>query len=149
MIHVSDTATIACAPEDVFRFVADLRNFPLWRANLASSTLVSEKHTGVGATCDEEIRMGPAKIPASCHITAYSAGRTFSFEAVSPGLVYDGRVVVDRQGDGSSFTLSGDITLSGFLRLLRPIIGARLQDGVRKEVAAIKAHVEDGAAPKG
>lgn len=142
MFRVSATVSIHRSPPNVFAFVADLRNFPLWRANLATSTLVSENFTDVGARCEEEMQIGPRRIPATCQITAFSAGRTLSFQAISPGLVYDGRAVVEPEEDGSRFTLSGDIRLSGFLRLLQPVLKRRLQDGVGREAAAIKAHME-------
>ena len=109
MFRVSETVSISRPPGDVFQFVADLRNFPQWRANLASSTVVSETCTDVGARCDEQIRMGPRTIPASCEITAFSAGRRLSFRALSPGLVYDGNVVVEPEPGGSTFTLSGEV----------------------------------------
>lgn len=142
MLRVSETTSINRPPGEVFDFVADLRNFPIWRANLASSTLVSDGYTDVGATCDEEIQMGPRRVAATCRITAFSQGRTFSFQAVSPGLIYDGLVVVEPSDDGSTFTLSGDITLKGATKLLRPFLKGRLQAGVRQEVAAVKTHLE-------
>lgn len=95
MFRVSETVSIGRPPGDVFQFVLDLRNFPKWRANLASSAVVSETYTDVGARCDEQIQMGPRTIPASCEITAFAAGRSLSFRALSPGLVYDGNVVVE------------------------------------------------------
>jgi hypothetical protein len=126
----------------VFEFVADLRNFPIWRANLASSIVVSERSTDVGARCDEEIQMGPRTIAGTCQITAFSPGRTFAFQAASPGLIYDGLVVIAPEEAGSTFTLSGAVSTTGFLRLLQPVIKRRMQDGVKREVATIKAHME-------
>jgi uncharacterized membrane protein len=35
MFRVSETVSIGRPPGDVFRVVADLRDFPKWRANLA------------------------------------------------------------------------------------------------------------------
>ncbi|MEO5705360.1 MAG: SRPBCC family protein [Candidatus Limnocylindrales bacterium] len=142
MFNMSESVLIKRSPEDVFEFVADLRNFPIWRANLASSTVVSEKFTDLGARCDEEIQMGPRKIAATCEITAFSAGRTFSFQAVSPGLTYDGHILVIPEEGGSKFTLSGEVRVHGFLRLLQPVIRGRMQEGVRREVAGVKAHME-------
>ena len=109
MFRIGERVLVNRAPADAFAFVADLRNFPLWRANLASSAVVSDGFTDVGAACEEEIRVGPRTIPATCRITSYSAGRTFSFRALSPGLRYDGHVDVDASGEGSRFTLTGDI----------------------------------------
>lgn len=48
MFRMSETVTIDRPATDVFDFVADLHNFPLWRANLASSTVVSERRPGSG-----------------------------------------------------------------------------------------------------
>ncbi len=142
MFRVGDSIVVDRAPDEVFGFVADLRNFPLWRANLARSTIVSENVTGVGAQCEEEMRIGSRTIPGTCRITTFDDGRTFTFRAVSPGLQYDGRAEVRAEGSGSHFTLSGDITLSGPLRLLQPVLRRRIQEGVHSEVAAIKAHLE-------
>lgn len=145
MFSMSETVPVDRSPAEVFAFVADLRNFPLWRANLASSKVVSENPTDLGARCNEEIRMGPRRIPASCEITTFQAGTEFSFRAVSRGLVYDGRLSVEPRDGGSHLTLSGQVTLTGFLRLLQPMISGRMRQGVRSEVAAIKAHMENPA----
>lgn len=141
MFRMSETVFISRSAADVFEFVSDLRNFPLWRAHLVSSTIVSEQVTGVGARCEEKIGMGPGRIPATCQITALDPGGVFSFAAVSPGLRYDGHVSVDSQGDGCTFTLSGEVNVSGFLRLLEPVIKRRMQAGVKEEVAAVQAHM--------
>jgi uncharacterized membrane protein len=142
MFRMSETVSIRRPADDVFQFVADLRNFPKWRANLASSEVVSDAHTDVGARCIEQIQMGPRTIPASCEITAFSPGRSLTFRARSPGLVYDGTVIVEPEPGGSAFTLSGEVRLNGPLRLLQPVIRARMRDGVRREAAAVKARVE-------
>ena len=55
------------------------------------------------------------------------ADRDYTFRAVSRGLVYDGRLMVTPKEDGSSLTLSGEVQLSGFVRLLQPIISGRMR----------------------
>lgn len=142
VFRIGESVLVHSAPAEVFAFVADLRNFPLWRANLATSTVVSDQFTDVGARCEEEIAIGPRSIPATCQITSFDAGRTFSFRALSPGLQYDGLVTVEPEEGSTRFTLSGNITVTGPLRLLQPLLRRRLQEGVREEVAAIKAHME-------
>jgi Polyketide cyclase / dehydrase and lipid transport len=141
VFQMSETVSIDRPPADVFSFVADLRNFPIWRANLASSRVVSDSPTDVGATCDEEIQVGPRKIPATCRITSFSAGREFLFQAISQGLVYDGHLLVEPHGSGCRLTLSGEVRLSGFMRLMQPVLSRRMRQGVRTEVAAIRDHM--------
>lgn len=94
MIELSETKTISRPPDDVYEFLADLNNFPKWRANLVSSEIVTEVQSDVGARCNEVMQIGPMRIPATCEITKFSAGQTFSFKAVSPGIVYNGNVLV-------------------------------------------------------
>jgi uncharacterized membrane protein len=142
MFRMSETVSINRSPKDVFDFVADLNNFPKWGANLASSTVISERSTDLGARCDEEIQLGPRKMPATCEITAFSAGRTFSFRAISPGIVYAGHIIVEPEENGSSFTLAGEVQVEGFLRLMQGILKRRMEDGVRKEVASVKSYLE-------
>ena len=86
--------------------------------------------------------MGPRKMPATCEITSFVADRDYTFRAVSRGLVYDGRLMVAPREGGSSLTMSGEGQLSGFVRRLQPIISGRMRQGVKSEVAAIKAHLE-------
>lgn len=142
VFRIGESVLVHGAPGEVFGFVSDLRNFPLWRAGLATSTVVSDQFTDVGARCEEEIAIGPRSIPATCQITSFDAGRTFSFRALSPGLRYDGLVTVEPEHGSTRLTLTGDITVTGPLRLLQPVLRRRLQEGVREEVAAIKAHME-------
>ena len=142
VFRIGESVLVHSAPEEVFAFVADLRNFPLRRANLATSTVVSDNVTDVGARCEEAIEVGPRSIPATCQITSYAVGRTFSFRALSPGLQCDGLVTVEPERDSTRFTLSGNIRVTGPLRLLQPVLRRRLQQGVREEVGGIKAHLE-------
>ena len=104
VFRIGESVLVHSAPAEVFAFVADLRNFPLWRANLATSTVVSDQFTDVGARCEEEIAIGPRSIPATCQITSFDAGRTFSFRALSPGLQYDGLVTVEPEEGSTRFT---------------------------------------------
>ncbi len=56
MFRVSETVSISRPPGDGFLFLADLRNFPEWRANLASSAVVSETYADGGVRCHESGR---------------------------------------------------------------------------------------------
>ncbi|MEZ5115748.1 MAG: hypothetical protein R2737_05705 [Candidatus Nanopelagicales bacterium] len=59
-----------------------------------------------------------------------------------PGVAYDGLLVVEPRAGASSLTLSGEVSISGPLRLLEPLMRRRMRAGVRHEVAAIKANLE-------
>ena len=149
MFRMSETVSIDRAPTDVFDFISDLHNFPRWRANLASSTVMSERSNIAGAWCEEEIQVGPLRIPGSCSITALTTGQEFSFRAVSRGLVYDGRLIVEPHGDSTRLTLGGAVHISGGLRVLEPLLARRMRSGLRSEVTTIKRLLDPSAAQGG
>ncbi len=138
MFRMSETVSINRAPTDVFDFVSDLNNFQHWRANLASSTVKSERSNGAGAWCEEEIQAGRRRIPGTCSITALTAGQEFTFRAISAGLVYEGRLLVEPEGGSTRLTLGGVVHISGGLRLIEPMLRRRMRSGLRSEVKKIK-----------
>jgi hypothetical protein len=55
MIQLSESQTIARSPGEVFAFLADLNNFPKWRANLVSFRILTEG-PGRSHACDRHLR---------------------------------------------------------------------------------------------
>jgi hypothetical protein len=46
MSQLNEAQTIARSPGEVFAFLADLNNFPKWRANLVSFRILTKGPTG-------------------------------------------------------------------------------------------------------
>ena len=142
MINLKETITISRSPSEVFAFVADLSNFPKWRANLVSFKVLTAGPTEVGTRCTEVIQVGPMRVPGSCDVTEFSPGRMMAFKAVSKGIIYDGRILVEPWEKGSKLTLTGDVQPSGLPKLIQPILKRKLQSGIKNEVRSIKEVVE-------
>lgn len=142
MIRLNEATTISRSPGDVFAFLADLTNFPKWRANLVSFEILTAGPTGVGTRCVEVVQVGPMRATGTCDVTEFSAGRTMAFKAVSAGIVYDGRIVVEPRDEGSKLTLTGDVQVMGFLKLMQPMLKRRLASGIKKEVSSVKGALE-------
>jgi hypothetical protein len=142
MIQLNETITISRSPGEVFAFLADLNNFPKWRANLVTSKVLTTAPTEVGTRCSEVVQMGPIQATASCEVTEFSAGRMLAFKAVSPAIIYDGRILVEPWEKGSKLTLTGAVQSKGFWKLMQPIIKGELESGIKKETKAIKEFLE-------
>ena len=142
MIRLNAVTTISRSPGDVFAFLADLNNFPAWRANLVSFEILTAGPTEVGTRCAEVVQVGPMRAAGTCDVTEFSAGRSMAFRAVSGGIVYDGKIAVEPWDEGSKLTLTGDVQVMGALKLLQPVLKRRLESGIEKEVSSVKGVLE-------
>jgi hypothetical protein len=142
VIHLNETRTIARSPAEVFAFLADLTNFPMWRANLVSFEILTEGPTDVGTRCTEVVQVGPMRATGTCDVTEFSPGGTMGFTATSATIVYDGRIAVEPWEKGSRLTLTGDVHPRGPMKLTTPVLRRKLESGIQKEVAAVKELLE-------
>ena len=142
MIHLNETRTIARSPAEVFAFLADLTNFPMWRANLVSFEILTEGPTDVGTRCTEVVQVGPMRATGTCDVTEFSPGGTMGFTATSATIVHDGRIAVEPWEKGSRLTLTGDVHPRGPMKLMTPVLRRKLESGIQKEVAAVKELLE-------
>ena len=138
MIRLNETVAISRSPGEVFAFLADLNNFPKWRANLVSFEILTEGPTGVGTRCAEVVQVGPLRATGTCNVMEFTAGRTMAFKAVSAGLTYDGRILVEPSDKGSRLTLTGDVHPKGPLKLMQRVLRGKLESGINKEASSLK-----------
>lgn len=142
MIQLNESRAIARSPGEVFAFLADLNNFPKWRANLVSFKILTEGPTEVGTRCSEVVQVGPMRATGTCDVTELSPGRTMAFTATSAGIVYDGRIVVEPWDTGSKLTLTGDVHPRGPMKLMQPVLRRKLERGIQNEASAVKELLE-------
>jgi uncharacterized protein YndB with AHSA1/START domain len=142
MIKLNETRMISRSPGEVFAFLADLSNFPKWRANLVSFTILTEGPTKVGTRCAEVVQVGPMRATGTCDVTEFSPGRLLAFTATSAGIVYDGRIVVEPWNDGSKLTVTAEVYPRGPMKLVQPVLSRKLKSGIEEEASAVKELLE-------
>lgn len=142
MIHLNETTAISRSPGEVFAFLADLNNFPKWRANLVSFKILTAGPTEVGTRCAEVVQVGPMRATGTCDVTEFFPGRMMAFKATSAGIIYDGRILVEPLGVGSKLTLTGDVHPRGPLKLIQRILKGKLENGIKREVSSVKLFLE-------
>jgi len=142
VIQLNGTRMISRSPGEVFAFLADLHNFPKWRANLVSFKILTEGPTEVGTRCAEVVQVGPMRATGTCDVTEFSPGKMLAFKATTAGIVYDGRIVVEPWENGSRLTLTGDVYPIGPMKLMQPVLRRKLESGIEKEVSAVKEFLE-------
>jgi uncharacterized membrane protein len=135
MAHAAQSVTVNRPIGQVFTFLADGTNEPLWRPGVFNVGHVADTGTGVGATYTQTMKgPGGRSIPGDYRITRYEEPTRLDFEVVAgparPTGRFDLREVASEKTE-VTFTL--DLTPRGFMVLMTPLINKQ----VRTEVANI------------
>lgn len=135
MASAEHSVTIARPVGEVFAFVADGLNGPLWRSGVLDVEHVSG--SGVGALYRQGVKgPGGRRIDADYEITAYEPDRRIAFKAVAGPVRPTGEYRFEAAGEGTSLTFSLAVELGGIQKLL---LGGAVQRTMEAEVRASEA----------
>lgn len=121
--------------EQVFDFLADLRNFPEWDPGTTSAEQVGGTGPGVGSAYDLETGGTTMRY----EVTTYDHPRKVVAEGANRWVTSVDTITVSTQDDGAGavVTYDADLTLNGLLRVGDPIlklafarIGKKAADGL-------------------
>jgi carbon monoxide dehydrogenase subunit G len=132
----------ARSPQDVFAYMADLRNFAEWDPGVKKAVQVEGDGGGPAASFDVTVSGTTLR-----YVTKeYHAPRNLLVVAESATLVSTDRVTVEPLDGGSLVTYDADLRLKGVLRIADPLlklafgrIGDRAAAGLRTALAGTKA----------
>jgi uncharacterized protein YndB with AHSA1/START domain len=146
MFTKTASVQIARPPEEVFAFVADARNRPLWDESVDSEELTSPEPIGVGSTVRTTLHSMGREYVLTWEIVEHEPPSRMTIESTSgpfpTTLVY----VLSAQDGGTlvSFSVTGRPT--GFLRLLQPMLARNTQKNLDQGFPRLKRHLETGRA---
>jgi uncharacterized protein YndB with AHSA1/START domain len=143
MVDVSVTGTIRAAPEDVFRYLADLENWPSWQSDMKSSTLAEGQPGEVGAVYRYLSKAMGMTFDSTVRLTRVDPPREVAFEDDWTGMIRPvGRYLVESAPEGSRVTLNPRPEVRGVGRIMEPLIafmGRRLN---KEHLEALKRELE-------
>jgi hypothetical protein len=139
------TISIAAAPRDVIRFIADPATAPRWMKALESSELITPGPIGPGSRFREVQSAGGARIETICEVVEYDGETRYAWRSVSEGPArYGGGFTATATDDGTDLAYEGWATTTGRLARREEAWGRQAQREAEAELAAIKAAVEAG-----
>jgi uncharacterized protein YndB with AHSA1/START domain len=145
MVDVTVTGTVRAAPEDVFRYLADLENWPRWQSDMKSAELASGERGMVGAVYRYVSKAMGMTFDSTVRLTRVDPPREVAFEGEWTGMIRpDGRFLVEPAQEGSRVTLNPRPEVRGIGRLMSPMItlmGRRLNE---EHLEALKRELEKG-----
>ena len=134
---------VRARPEDVFRFLADLENWPRWQSDMKSTSLADGPRGEVGAVYRYVSKAMGMTFDSTVRLTRVDARREIAFEGTWTGMIRpDGRYLVEPAPEGSRVTLNPHPQVRGIGRLMEPLIafmGRRLN---KEHLEALRRELE-------
>ena len=116
-MRYEQTIEIARPPEDVFAFLADLDNLPLWQPSVASV----EGELEEGGSFTEVREFLGKRVRSRLEVVAFDPPHELTLRVVEGPVPLTVRHVLDAAADGTSLTLSGVGEPGGLFRLAAPL----------------------------
>jgi uncharacterized protein YndB with AHSA1/START domain len=135
MAHAVQTVTVNRPISEVFAFLADGMNEPLWRPGVSNVGHVADSGTGVGATYRQTMKgPGGRSIPGDYRITRYEEPNRLDFDVIAGPARPTGRFDLREVATNTTeITFTLDLQPRGLMVLITPLINKQ----VRTEVANI------------
>jgi Polyketide cyclase / dehydrase and lipid transport len=133
--------------EEVFDFVLDERNEPLYNAEMLRSEKVTDGPIGVGTRFRASHQQGRRTVYLDVQITYCDRPYRMASRTAMPGSDINGELTFEPVGSRTRMRWVWDVRLKGHMRALTPLVGFI---GGRSETACwegLKRYLESSAAP--
>jgi carbon monoxide dehydrogenase subunit G len=139
MTKIERSILIDRPAEEVWEFVHDTANNLLWQTTLAESEKLTEGPMDVGTRVREVRHFLGLRIETTWEMTEYEPNSTSAIRGVSGPIPLSGRYRVEAVGDGTRFTVTGELDAHGLFKLAEPVF-ARIAG---RELEANLGHLKD------
>jgi uncharacterized protein YndB with AHSA1/START domain len=145
-VHIEESVQIAKPPAEVWAAIADYAFDLQWRKGLREMTPDPPGQPGPGTKVHEVVRSAGRDYVADTVVTDLDPGASYRFAGGGTigGVAGRRTVEPDAEGTGAVFTYRIDLSPTGAMRLLRPILGPMVRSGLRKDLQKLKALLEAG-----
>ena len=142
MAHAENRITINRSPRDVYAFLADGMNEPLWRAGVKDIALESGGAGSVGAIYSQTLTgPGGRSIAGDYQIIEAIPEQLLRFQVVAGPARPLGEYRLRTMGDGTEVRFTLDLSPKGFMKLMGPMI-AKTMAGEVAQLTSLKAVLE-------
>ena len=141
MAHAEGKLTIDRTVDQVFDFILDGTNNPLWRASVIDVKPMAERPYGVGSVFKQGLKGPGGRIDGDYQITECKPNQVIKFQVIAGPARPVGSYSFESDGRFTLLTFILDFQPKGLAKLMNPMI----QSAMQREVAmlsALKAYLE-------
>jgi hypothetical protein len=122
MIRSSESVEVGRPADEVYRFVADLRNEPAWHTDIASVPPDTDPTPTVGRTTAVKFKPFMGKTDGQFTVLEVQQGSRIVQKAELAGFAPTITYLVEPAGSGARFTRTVEMEPKGFLKLMAPMM---------------------------
>ena len=143
MVDVNVSGIVRASPEDVFRFLVDLENWPRWQDDMKSTTLVDGEAGKVGARYRYVSKAMGRTFDSTVRLVRVDPPREVAFEGEWAGMIRpSGRYLVEAAPGGTQITLNPHPEARGVGRIMSPLMGMMIKRLNRQHIDALRRELE-------
>lgn len=142
MARVEASVLISRPVEEVFEFVNNPENDPLWQSSMLESEQTSEGSMGVGTTLRGVAQLVGQRIEWTAEVTEWEPNRKVTNEVSGGPLSAEQSLTFEAVEGGTKFTLVLEGETGSFFRLAEPIAIRMLQRDTESDLANLKDILE-------
>jgi uncharacterized membrane protein len=143
MVRIEKSVVIDQPVEQVFEFVINAENDPLWQTQIQESKATSDGPFGVGTTTAQTAQFLGRRIETTAEITAYEQDRSYAWKSISGPVPGEGQSIFEAVGEGQTkFTIIGDVDVGGFFKLAEPLVARSARRMMETNLANLKDLLE-------
>ncbi len=109
--------------DEVFAYMADLRNFAEWDPGVTAVDQVAGEGAGPDSVYDVRLKAGPREMELRYETVDYDPPQRILVRAESSLMVSLDEITVESSGGATLVRYEADLTLKGPLRLADPLLG--------------------------
>jgi uncharacterized membrane protein len=134
------TVTVNRPAEEVFAYLADVRNLPEWQGEVIEAR--PEGEAGVGARFVEVRSFLGKRMESTIEIVEYEPGRLFTIKVIEGPIPFEVRHTLEAHGDSTRVQVVGEGEPGGFFKLAEGLVTRKVQKAAEKDFAKLKQVLE-------
>ncbi len=141
MAHAEESITIDRPVKEVFDFVLDGTNSPLWRSSVTDVKLSPGKPLGVGAVFKQGLKGPGGRIDGDYEIVEYKPNELIKFQVIAGPARPMGTYVFKSIGNSTQVTFILDFQPKGLAKLMDGMISKSMKEEVAT-LSTLKTYLE-------
>jgi hypothetical protein len=142
MTRIEESVEINVTADKAFAFTTDASKWNMWQSTIPEAEQTSPGPVGVGTTFRGTARMMGRSMKWTSIATEYDPDKRFGKNITSDSLFIQQHNTYHPVKGGIRFTLAYDMKVSGFLRLLSPLLVRSMRKELKKSLGNLKQVLE-------
>jgi len=142
MAVLKEILEVARPLDEVFAFVGDFANTKDWDPGVADSRKVTDGPIGVGTRYAVDVVFNGRKLPMTYEVTAWDPPNRVVLKGEGSRVTAVDEIRFEATPAGTRIRYSADLRLKGFLKLVEPFMGKRLDQTGKDAMAGMRRALE-------